>query len=347
MSGWGRKWAVYDGYVSKRMRVRQFLGFILVAIFACAQHHVALAEHWLNDPASSRITQDDAYRRIPFSKMTPQAAEKMRDVVDRPSFFRRMPTQTFECDQELFTFLVRYPEVLVNIWDIMDITKVSVKRISPFMFQGQDGAGTVCKCDLVYGHPDLHIYYGHGSYSGSMAPREITGRCVCVLYSKNANSVRGNNVTGSMDVYLKLDNLGADLLTRTLGPFVGKTADYNFVETAKFLGQIDDVCENNPDAAQQLASRLNKVEPSVREKFSQLATQIASSKSIEAGTSNYAQRQIDDKPSLGTENTRESPSVSTESGGSRVPLRAIDVDASRVIHTRNIAPQKPQIYMRR
>jgi len=79
-----------------------------------------------------------------------------------------------------------------------------------------------------------------------------------------------------MDVFLKLDNLGADLLTRTLSPLVGKTADYNFVESAKFLAQISQVCEHNPTGAQILASKMTKVQPQIRDEFARIALRIGS-----------------------------------------------------------------------
>ncbi len=188
-----------------------------------------------------------------------------------------MPTQTIDCDPELFRFVVRYPEVLVNIWDVMGITKVEIKRTGPFTFTADDSVGTVCTCDLIYGNDQLHIYYGTGAYKGSMTPRQVTGRCVCILHSTSGQKSDGSPiVTGTMDVFLKLDNLGADLLTRTLGPFVGKTADYNFIESAKFISQISEVCENNPEGAQQLISKLQKVNPEVRDEFSRIAAKVGS-----------------------------------------------------------------------
>lgn len=329
------------------MRASLVLGMVIVALMPVGQRRATASEHWLNDPASSRKTQEDAYRRIPFVKLTPQAAENIRDVADRPSFFRRMPTQTFTCDPEMFTFLVRYPEVLVNIWDVMDITRVSVKRLSPFVFQGHDGAGTMCKCDLVFGNPDLHIYYGKGSYSGSMAPREITGRCVCILHSKHTQPAGGKNgITGTMDVYLKLDNLGADLITRTLGPFVGKTADYNFVESAKFVSQISGVCENNPLAAQQLAARLDKVEPAVRERFAQLASSISASHVQAIGAENFIQRRNSEEP-LPSEISHESISQLVDLTSVEAPSKSSVNKSSPPTKFGGTLPQKSQIYMRR
>jgi hypothetical protein len=227
---------------------------------------------------STREARQHAIRAIPFHKLNANTAKLLRDVLDNPSFYRRMPSQTIQCDPELFAFLVRKPEVMVNTWDLMGITKVTAKRTSQYSFFANDGVGTRCKCDLVYGDDNLHIYYGTGDYDGSMSPRTIKGRAVCILRSeKQALDESGGSsmISGTMDVFLKLDNLGADLLTRTFGPLVAKTADHNFVETAQFVSQLSQVCANNPTAALGLASQLGNIEETVRQEFVTIAARIA------------------------------------------------------------------------
>ncbi len=268
------------------MRISLLLG-LLISAFGLGCSLVGAAEPWMKDSASSSATQSNAVDRIPFARITGAAGENIRGVVDRPSFFRRLPTQTIECDPELYTLLVRHPEIIVNIWDLMGITKVEVKRTAPYVFKGHDGAGTTCRAELLYGTSDIHIYYGNGSYSGSLAARDIDGRCVCVLHSTAATNRAGHpTVTVTMDVFMKLDNFGADLLTRTLGPLVGKTADYNFVESAKFVSQLYELCRDNPVAAQQLGSRLTKIDPAVRAKFLSVAAKIAADNpdAVDAGS---------------------------------------------------------------
>lgn len=336
------------------MRATVSVGVVIAALSLCLSRGASAIEPWLGDPASSRKTQDDALRRIPFAKLNSAAAKNIRDVVDRPSFFRRMPTQSFECDQELFTFLVRYPEVLVNIWDLMDITKVTVERTSPYVFTGQDGAGTTCKCDLVYGTPDVHIYHGTGYYKGSMAPREITGKCVCVLHSVHTQpGSLANKVTGTMDVYLKLDNIGADLITRTLGPLVGKTADYNFVESAKFVSQISNVCERNPIAAQHLAAKLDKVRPEVRQQFATIAANIsaASPLAIEAKQFASAQRQFNSNPpnTITSKAEKSTPPADEflDESPADVSMRFSDQQERQPPAQNGVAPRKNRVIMRR
>ncbi|MEY4567891.1 MAG: hypothetical protein RLY14_2861 [Planctomycetota bacterium] len=228
------------------------------------------------DPAGSRDSMQEAIAKIPLNNLNAEARQKINVVLDKPSFFRRLPAEAINCDPDLFLFLVRHPEVLVNIWDLMQITKVELQRVAPFEFRGSDGAGTTCQSELIYGTPNLHIYYGTGVYSGPLMARDISGRCLCVLSSSSAVGPGGKAKVGSqMDVYMKLDSVGADLVTRTVAPVVGKTADSNFRETASFISQLSQVCETNPTAVQDMAQQLQKITPEVRQQFMQTAWQVA------------------------------------------------------------------------
>lgn len=272
--------------------------FLLYACSVCCALLVTIqpAECRAADPipegVSSREARNAAKGVIPFNRLSPQARELVEAVVENPSYFRRMPSQQIACNPEMFTFLVRRPEVMVSIWELMGITQVSTRRTSPNTFLASDGVGTTAKCDLIYGDERIHIYYGTGNYDGSMSPRKMTGRCVCILQSQAGKNDQGDSVVaGTMDVFLKLDNFGADLLTRTLGPLVSKTADYNFVETANFMSQISQVCMYNPAAAQGLAAQLNNIEGPVRQEFAAIAAKIAAEQypgELDEQTSKYS-----------------------------------------------------------
>ncbi len=247
------------------------------SMVAMPQRGCTAAELAEPEGVSTREARLQAARGVPLQRLRPNISQEIREVLDNPSYFRRMPSQQITCDPQMFTFLVRRPEVMVNIWEVMGITKVTAKRTSPVSFLADDGVGTACKCELVYSDSNLHIYLGYGTYDGTMAPRKVTGRCVCLLRTEDRSSAVGEpNLAGTMDVFLKVDNFGADLLTRSIGPFVGKTADYNFIETSKFISQISQVCQTNPSAAQALAMRLDKIDDATRLEFAEIVTRIAS-----------------------------------------------------------------------
>ena len=232
---------------------------------------------------STREARDAAIQRIPFQQLTPDAGARLKTVVVNSSYFRSMPTETVDCDPEMFTFLVRHPEVIVNIWEVMEVTKVSLQRSGLYQLQGSDGAGTSSKMDLVFGNESMHIYFASGSYQGSLWARELNGKCVVILHNRPGPLPNGKQgIVASMDVFMKLDNLGADLVVKTLGPLMGKTADYNFTECASFFSQISQTAESNPYGIQQLAKRLTKIDPSIRDQFVATTNSVAQRSSISA-----------------------------------------------------------------
>jgi hypothetical protein len=75
-------------------------------------------------------------------------------------------------------------------------------------------------------------------------------------------------------VFLQVDHVGVDALTRTLHPLFGKSADTNFVESTKFLERIGRTSEENGPGMQRLAQRLDKVDADVRSRFAELTTEV-------------------------------------------------------------------------
>lgn len=225
---------------------------------------------------SSRDARDAAIQRIPFQQLTSEASARLRTVVTSSSYFRSMPAETVDCDPEMFMFLVRHPEVIVNIWEVMGVTKVSLQRSGPYQLQGSDGSGTSSKMDLVFGNDSMHIYFANGSYQGSLWARELNGKCVVILHNRPGSLPNGKRgIVASMDIFMKLDNLGADLVVKTLGPLMGKTADYNFTECSSFFSQISQTAERNPYGIQQLAKRLTKIDPNIRDQFIATTASVA------------------------------------------------------------------------
>jgi len=217
---------------------------------------------------SSRELRTAAVAAIPLTRLTPAARQRISSIVDRPSLFRHLPTRTIDCDPELFMCIARQPELLVGIWEVMGITQVKTERLDQYRLVARDGSGTTCTVDLVYGDRNTQIYVADGYYDGKLVASKLTGKGVFVLRTKSEIQGDGlDQIAGTMDCFVQLDNLGADLIVRTFGPLIGKTADSNFAETAKFIGQIGLTARQNPEGLQDLSNRLPQVDASVRQKF--------------------------------------------------------------------------------
>lgn len=212
---------------------------------------------------------------LPLGRLRPEVARYVRDVATSSSLYRRMPVQSIESDHDLFLFLVRQPEVIVNIWELMGVANVTVRRTGKYTFSADDGQGTTGNVELIYGTNDTQLYMCEGAYEGSLLRRKLTGRALLLLRSQyTVDRAEKRHVTNTLDVFVKLDNLGAEFAAKTLAPLFGKTVDTNFLESCHFVSRLSRTSEENGPGMTNLAERLTKVEPATRERFAEHCANI-------------------------------------------------------------------------
>ncbi len=230
-----------------------------------------------NTPSGSadQRYRNEALRSIPFRQLNANVQAKLKPVLNSPTLYRRMPSQTIECDPDMFVFLVRHPEVTVNIWEKMKITEATVTRTGAYTAKASDGVGTITNVELIYGTPNMHIVFADGVYEGPMFRRKMTGKCVLILrstYGRDKNNAP--TVTSSLDVFMRLDNVGAGLLAKTMFPMLARTADFNFIQTAGFVSKIHKSAEANGPGMERLAASLDKVLPPIRANFGKMINTV-------------------------------------------------------------------------
>ena len=228
-----------------------------------------------NAADTSHQAQQEAIRAIPLNKLNEEAQRKVLSVLERPSIYRRLPTKSVDCDPDMFVFMVRNPEVVVNIWEIMGISQMVAERVGPYAWKGNDGQGTESNVELVYGTDEAHLFYGEGFYEGPLLKRKVSGRCVMLLRSGYGlgQDMRAL-VSNRLDVFIAIDNVGAELIAKTLQPLVGSTADTNFTEAAKFLSKLSQTAEENPDGMHRLAGKLNRCDQTVKQGFATVSSSV-------------------------------------------------------------------------
>lgn len=226
------------------------------------------------DPA--RVGRAWLLDTLPMERLTADAQRQISQIAQRPTLHRQLGKQSIDCDRDLFLHVVRNPEILVGIWELMEITQVQTRRLDSYQLRAVDGAGTQCTIDLVYGDPSLHIYVAEGFYDGKLTAGAVHGKGLFILRCDYRTDALGNTVIdGSLDCFLQVEQLAADLIVRTFGPLIGRTADHNFAETAKFINQLGVNARSNPDGLEDLALRLPQVPDLTRQRFAALVRQSA------------------------------------------------------------------------
>lgn len=243
------------------------LSFVILLASASA----AVADE-LAAGTSSRAVRDRAIESIPFDQLNPQVARQVRSVVEGASVFRRLPVTSIEADPDLYLFLVRYPEVIVDIWRMMGISNMKAQRTGQYTLAANDGSGTHSNVDLVYGTPNVHVYFADGGYNGPRILKSIRAKAVIVLRTEYATEADGMPVaTSQLDVFLDIENAAADWIARTVYPLFANTADHNFVESLRFVEKLAQTTVENGPGVQGMSRKLVNVHPEVRARFSQIA----------------------------------------------------------------------------
>ena len=230
---------------------------------------------------NSRAARDAARQAVPIERVDPRFQEQVSEVLARPSIYRRLPTQTTECDPEMYSFLVTNPEVVINIWQLMGVTNMEIHRVSDTTYVADDKVGTKTRLDYVVDQPGLQVIFADGAYDGTLTRKPLRARCVLVLTSGMSRNESGEtSVTSRMDVFLKVDHFGAAAVAKTLQPLIGRSADFNFRETVKFIGKLSRTAAANSDGVERLAGRLQGVSPEVRERFAKVARDLGQRKAV-------------------------------------------------------------------
>ena len=257
----------YHSAMSTKIAFAIFSGLLAVLVLG---NGVLEANDNSPSGSSSKSLRKQTVNTIPMQALNVQAREKIGDILRKPSIYRQLPVTSINADPDYFRFLIRYPEVVVNIWQLMGITNMTTERTGPFTVTTDDGAGTISQLELVYGTDNLHIFYGEGSYEGPILKRKLTGKCVLVLKTESKFDEAGKPVaTSQLDVFLKVENATAGLIAKTIQPVVGSTADHNFVESLKFVQRLNETTSKNGPGVQRMGKKL-KIEPAVREGFNEV-----------------------------------------------------------------------------
>ena len=244
-------------------------------------------------PTTSRAARQSALRGIPLNELDAQARAKVDSVLSKVSIFRRMPTRAIDCDPSLYLFLIRHPDVVVNIWEVLKVSSLKLRQVGPMQYRVNELDGTLANVEYLYQSHDTHVIYAEGSYDGPLLARPVTGRCLLVLKSGYVRETNGRHyVTTRLDTFLSVDHAGVELLTKAIHPLIGKTADSNFVQSLAFLGSLSRTAEVNLRGVQRLAARLAHVKPEYRRRLTALAAGVAKKSTAQSRHARSGQPQI-------------------------------------------------------
>jgi hypothetical protein len=253
-----------------------FLAALLTAV--CTATPRALAN---GEATSSRAARNEAMRAIPWRQITPQYRHAAQDVVTDASIYRRLPTRIIDCDPEIFTFLLQHPEVVIDVWRVMGISQVALDKMPSGAYRASDSAGTTGTVRFLHASwakdaENTLVVFGDGAYDGKPFVKPLKAQSLILLRSGSVKEANGRSyITVRIDSFVKIEQMGVELVAKTVQPWITKTADRNFIETLTFVSNFSRTAEKNPQGMKRLATRLNAIDQPTRDELVSLCFRTA------------------------------------------------------------------------
>jgi hypothetical protein len=247
---------------------RVIIASIAIAATASAAHPTADANS--GRPTSSRTARNEAVRAIPWRQMAPDDRRTAQFIVKNASLYRRLPTRVIDCDPDMFNFLLQHPEVVIDVWRVMGISQVTLEKLPDGAYRGTDGAGTTGTVRFLFSNwgqnaQNLAVVFAEGTYDGQPFVTQLKAQSILLLRSGAVREANGRHyVTVCVDSFVKIDQMGIELIAKTVQPWISKTADRNLIETLSFVSNFSRTAEKNPQGMQRLSTRLASLDEPTR-----------------------------------------------------------------------------------
>jgi hypothetical protein len=275
---------------------------------------------------SSDEARREAIQAIPFERIDQDARGRVASVLRDTTLYRRMPIRVIDCDPDLYLFLLRHPDVVVNIWRVLGISQLDLGQAESGDYRLAEPSGTRGQMEFLYQSPDKHVAFVEGNYRGPILGRPIAGRCVLLLRSGYVREPNDRHyITTRLDAFMQIDDVPTEIIAKTAYPLMMKTAEHNFEQTLAFVGSLSRTAEVNHRGVQRLAGQLKAVDPTLRARLAELAVDVAKNAPRNARANQPVK--------LGNLDVFQAPALVLDPGAARRPAAASRVIDPKIILT--------------
>lgn len=237
---------------------------VLVALVSGPPARAAELRH-LDTGTSSRDIRRQAVESLPWERMPEQERRVVEAAVRSATLYRRLPVACVECEMPLLEFVLAKPETLVDLWRVLDISRLALDPVGPRQWRLSDGYGTVGVVHLLHEEHrrdgGLWVFLGRGGYSGPLSARDLSGSCLVVVRHQTAADPGPPRQFVQIDAFLNVDGLGLEFVARMLQPLIVYSAATNVREIAIFVSEFAAAAERNPRGIVRLTERLPRTDP--------------------------------------------------------------------------------------
>ncbi|MDR1291107.1 MAG: hypothetical protein LBK06_07900 [Planctomycetaceae bacterium] len=232
--------------------------------------------NFVNQQEEDHKNKQNAIKKIPWDELSTPVKQKISSLIQNHSVYHCLPSQAIFCDPEVYQYFLEHPDLLVGFWENLGVTQIALREKDTDLFNLVETTGTVADVGTLYRSTNYCVVYAKGEYKSPITTRKIDGEALLFLQSRYArNSENEPIIVCKLDVFIKLDNLGADLLAKLFATSLGKIVDCNFEQTLGFVSHVSDTSAISANSVKRLTRSVKSVRAEVRNEFVDVVDRVS------------------------------------------------------------------------
>jgi hypothetical protein len=224
--------------------------------------------------SSSSAHRKAAIAEMPLGHLSAKKQAEVNHILKTVSFYRRLPTVTFEVNPRVYQYLIGNPDVTVSIWRAMKISKVELWQTGND-YEADAGDGTTGTIEVLHRSRDKNLVMCEGEYKSPLMTRSIEAKSVVMLTTSYSKDADGKHfVTHRADLFVQFPSQTMDTVARIFSKLTVSTTDRSFSEVSVFLRLMSVAMARRPDWIEGIARQLDGVSDQRREQLVTLAAHV-------------------------------------------------------------------------
>ena len=215
---------------------------------------LALLASLLGAAASAAGPSVESSRSLSFSalpalqELPEQERERIRVVLEKPTFHARGPLETFRCQPPTYHWLLDHPDRAVKAWLRLGAKCTAISDRGNGRFGCKDKQGNDVYWDTLVKGPGRRVWYAEGVVKPSLLLPQVPVKAVIILHVVEGEDSKGRPaIRHQGEVILNTDSKVAALAARMLGMSAPRVAEQYVGQLQTFFGALAWYLSEHPD----------------------------------------------------------------------------------------------------
>ncbi len=196
--------------------------------------------------------------QLPLDELPPEAQERLRQVLDKPTLTVRGPVESFTCVPATYHWLLDHPDRGVQIWRRLGARCIEISARGEGVFAWTDPLGSELTWSTVYLTPKMRVIYASGQVKpGMLLPRVSVQAVVVIHFNEDGQVTQRALLKHQAEMAIRTDSRAVSAAARMMGASAQRLGEQYMGQLQMFYSALAWYLDQHPQEAEGLLSGLS------------------------------------------------------------------------------------------